>query len=324
MKKFVNNVNKNAADDAFNASIGDAESLFIIPAIGPELYEVLSDEYNAGPLSEENTRLMKLLQPALAHYTMYMDLQTRIGTVGNAGYVENAPERTMQVRQWVHYGSCKNHFFIAESYLDKAIELMESKVGTEESYEAWQNSAAYTFTKELFISGTADFQLNGKVDIGNSRSTWLALRPWVDIGEAMFIRPILTEALFEDLKTKVKTGELSGEEKALLAKIKPALAQWAISEGLGSLAISKQGGSIKVITTNDAITQTLLAPVDQVSALKITHRRNADTFGNLLVDYLDAKSTAELFPSYYEKVKAANNLKVKAIYKNEDSKSCML
>lgn len=62
--------------------------------------------------------------------------------------------------------------------------------------------------------------------------------PFLTIAQPYYIEPILGTALLEELQSQVESGEITEENKALLLKIAPALANWTTYTALRSLAYS--------------------------------------------------------------------------------------
>lgn len=319
LKEYVNNVNKNAALESFEGSLQNAEMLFIVPVIGLDLYTQLNTQIAGNNVNANNQKLLKVLLPALANLTMYCDLQTRIATVGNAGYVENSSEHTTQVRQWVHFGSCKMHYWLGENWLEQTLSFLEENIS---DFDIWKESEAYTDTRDTFFKSAKDF--SKKVDIENSRRTFLSLKSWINTAEEIYIRPVITDELFDSLKTKNAANDLSEEETKLVDKIKFALAHWAMYESLPTLSYSKNGG-YRAIQINDAITQAMTLTDTQKADAQKSHHKKAEAFTGQLISYLDKVSSDTVFSEYYtQKVQTGKNFKAKPVYKNGESKSFML
>lgn len=294
--RFVNNINKNSNWDRLSVAVSDAEDLFIIPAIGKTFYDQLNSQYAANVFTGANALVLPILQKALANYTVYLDIQTRIGVVGDAGYVENTSEKTTQARQWVQNQALENTFYKADKFLNDALIYMEGAG----SFSLWIASENYTVFKELFFSTATEF--NRYEQISESRNTFLAMRPYMTFCENRYIEQAISPALFTNLKVKYKANTLTSGDKILLDYIRRTLAYFTIYESIPNLNVSMTGTGLRVITTNDALTQKLKADDKAITEKMKSAKAKAESSLTELVRYLEATATVSVFPEFYNMV----------------------
>lgn len=107
--------------------------------------------------------------------------------------------------------------------LDDLIEFLEANI------ESWKETPQYKKSHQLFIKSANDF--DDIFPIGASRLLFLKLSPGIRIAESKEITPRLGKELFDTLK------ESPDENEVLVAKIKEALAYYAMAWALRRLSV---------------------------------------------------------------------------------------
>lgn len=240
-KLFFPSINRNMEWCTIEPFIQNAEDQEIIPAIGQEFYDVLETEYQASGTIADTTKAytFRLLQTALAHYSMAIGLPLLNMRVGDAGAAENSSNDIIPVRQWVFNGSRWGILKQAYKYLDMALAHMESQVSAANSdYDAFANSEAYTISQELLIPNARVFQRH--YNIQSSRRAYTALRPYIEKAEQIKLKPVLCE-LFDEIKTQFSAGTLTAANQTLIAPIQRLLAEYTIEMAIPDINFVNDG-----------------------------------------------------------------------------------
>lgn len=106
--------------------------------------------------------------------------------------------------------------------------------------------------------------------------------PYVLLAQDFYVRPILGDALLGDLQIGVKSGQLSDNEKALVVKIAPMLANYTTYLALRSLAysITEKGLTKENSENSSALDRT------ELGDMKVELKQTAEKCEELLVRYL--------------------------------------
>lgn len=257
-------VNANFEIKDIKPSLRQAVNKYIIPAIGEPFFTELLAAHELGGATQWQNDAIWHVQEALANYTYF--LYTAIGFVqiGNAGIQETSGEGGSSARQWVTYDLKAALLDAGDVALDAALLFLEQN---KQHYPTWSGSSAYTVSNELFLKNAAE--LSEFVNIQNSRRTYLALRPYIAKAERHFIKSTISNELFRELKTAIKTGVLSPEQHELVALIRPALAQLAVYKALPEIDIRVSAEGIKVQSFSNGIIKRDPASDNQKSTLAV-------------------------------------------------------
>lgn len=109
------------------------------------------------------------------------------------------------------------------------------------------------------------------------------LLPFVDVTEALWLRPILGTTFYEELEHQVADNDLSDENGTLLAKaVYPYLANAVVYEALPWVAIHPSEVGITVGKSDNSDS----ASLDQLTYLQSQLRKQVEALKEFLVKYL--------------------------------------
>lgn len=273
-------VNANMKYEALKPFIQAAQDQYIVPIISLGEYTTIANElaevdYPSPPaLSQRQLELWEKAQRALAYYTMYKALPYFNTQISNNGLQQiGSREGTAQpVTQWRYHdrmeASLKDADFFAEEVL-KYLEVNQA------SFTQWASSSSYTQRKDLFIASAE--VMNQYVNINYSRSTYLALRPFIELAEVKYISPVIGRTYFTTLKSRLLSNTLTSADNAALAYLRRALAYATITEALPQLSVDLSSG-ITTRTQDDGIHKKTPATIDQFNVIMSSNVSNRDTF----------------------------------------------
>ncbi len=142
----------------------------------------------------------------------------------------------------------------------------------------------------LYISATrlkTDSALGGSVEDD-------LIMPYILLAQDMNILPVLGTELDNDLKTHIKAGSLSNDNKTLVETyIQPALVQFAFTQLVPYLRLRFVNNAVVVMGATE---QSSSASYDDLRPVMDTATNAAEFYRQRLIDYL--KNNTSLFPKY--------------------------
>jgi len=270
--------------------VEQAELQYIIPAVGPELYNNLLPKTG---LNAKQTALRRHLQRAISYYALLEALPFMTVFIGDSGTGETAASSTSPVRQWTYQKLEDAAAQKADTFLDLALKFLEINAA---DFTVWKNSLSFLVSRELFISSTD--QLNKIIPIGGSRRAFLLLRNYIERAELLYIRAWTGPALFDELKAAQLADSLSADQKTLLQKINRALGNYALFEALPEIAVTITGQGIRILSDHDGIRDRMAAKASDITVLRSSVEGAAKKFSTDFKQYLD-ENAKEKFPTYF-------------------------
>lgn len=213
-------IDKGVNIEALRTHIRNAERTYIKPALGTTLYAAL-DAYGGSGNATFDALLLKVREPLalLAMNTLVRDVSVMVGDTGaSVHWSDNyRPALAEQITNKLDALQV-----CGMSALDALYDHLQSA-----NPSSWRTSAAGILaggtllrTAEEF---TAGFPING------SRTTFMDLRPAMLRAQDFDIAPAIGATFLETLLTHVRTAGSNDNYDTAIAKLKPALAQLAIS-----------------------------------------------------------------------------------------------
>lgn len=231
--------------------IRQATKLFIIPAIGQEMYDAAAIAYDGGIMDTEQAEFVERLQDALAHYTMYLalpKLNTAIGDLG-VGQKTDGEGTFQRTTQWAYKSTMWDLIQTADRFLDDAVAYADEQVAASNTwFDDYESSTAWT-GKYVYFRTAADLQQY--IDIRNSRRTYLALMTYCQAAIDKYIIPILGQDQHDELASEIAASDLSSENETLLGKVKRSLAYFILAEALPHLRVVLENDGVRVISRTD-------------------------------------------------------------------------
>jgi hypothetical protein len=275
-----------------------AEERFIIPFLSKAQYDDLHAAYMASiatvpvALSSDDSALLDKVRAPLANFAFFLYVpfaQVQFDSSGvRVSVTENQkPANKDQIEKLIESFSNGGY-----EGTDQLLDFLEENKAT---YTLWAASSSYTEFKELFINTTDQFGESVFISpsTGNSRRTFLSLRPVMKKIEDFFIKPVTGKELFDQIKTQIASGTISANNQTLLDMIRPAVANLTIAKAIAnnSVVLTEQG--ISVYNHSEGFDAAGAGPL---SLLKNQSAEDGQTYVKQLRDYLYANvSTYPLF-----------------------------
>jgi len=206
LKKYVS-VNNSLDWTTITPYVIQGDRKFLVPAIGQALYDV----YAAEPQGEIPKKVFALLAEASANLAMFLYIPLGNVQVNDHGIFTESTEFVKPAEWWQIRDLRRTFLDNGFSALDEALKIMEANEG---QFQQWKDSDSYTVFIELFVKRTDTFDRWFK--IGNSRRTFLALRPYMleaqhqyfvgRLGEETMARINFTAKPLSSLSTELAQG----------------------------------------------------------------------------------------------------------------------
>lgn len=257
-------IDKGITPEAFRAHVRNAERQYIKPALGTTLYAAL-DAYGGSGNTAYDNLLPYVREPLalLCMNTLVRDLGVQVSDAGTSVHWSDNYRPALD-------GQVANKLDALQvcgmSALDALYEYLQSA-----NPSNWRTSAAGILaggtllrTAEEF---TAGFPING------SRTTFMDLRPAMLRAQDFDIGPAIGASFLETLLTHVRTAASNANYDTAVAKLKPALAQLAISRADDVVLQFVNGGLVSTrwaapSSGQNAQHASTGGPVQVVSAMK--------------------------------------------------------
>jgi hypothetical protein len=266
--------------------------------VGIELYDFLNEQEFEGFDALEAELLAELRNVSegcitwAAYDLAVPHLKMR---VGDMGMIKSSPAQTVAIAKWEYVDTRDANLAMVDMHWEFFWELLE-----EIKPEVWTESEAYQRRNTFFIR-SAD-ELNDYVALaGKNRRLFAKLERFIQRGEQLYIRDLLTPAVFDTLKVKWKSSgvQLTAVELLLVEKIREALAYVILHEAYPYLPIKMDENGLRDVRKWDGITNESTAGQDIRNSQRQQLWQDMQLYLGRLRSFMDTVSTPEQFPQYY-------------------------
>lgn len=243
--------NRSMAWAELTPGIRQATEKFVLPYIGSDLYDDLAAKYQAGTtLTDEQARVLELLQDCIAYYTAYHVLPERNAFLSSMGVTQNTPTEgsAAPVNQWGWKAKRWNALENGDAFLDKVLSYLDAQVVAEVAYfDLWADSVEYSKKVSAFFRSTAS--LDEFLNIQGSRRSFISLIKYLREVEEDVIRPLLCDDQFQALQAL--DVESDADALALLKKVRKAVAFLGLQTAIPHHRIVIDGDGFRVVSQTD-------------------------------------------------------------------------
>lgn len=297
LKKYVA-VQQNTEIKSILPDLERAEDAFIVPHLGWAQYSELLAAYGSSTLLTPALGfLLERVQAALANLALAQYADIGQVAISDAGFQINVQDAVKTAFAWQIEGV--KGYFLRNGYnaLEKLLRFLEENRA---AYPLWVNSEAYTIFKSHLINSSSEF--SGYCDIGDSRRTFLALRPIMRTVEQLTVAPQITPGLYAQVLDEIRTGAaLSEPAGTLLELLRPAVAHLVIAEAIPVLPLEITAGGVVVneLLTAEGMAKRL-APGSMLQERKAQAHATGMRYLASAVEYLKASATESRYKSFYD------------------------
>lgn len=271
--------------------VRQAEMLYIVPAIGQELYSELDQD--AAP-NEITTELLVWLRMAIAEYADLLGGMRLVLHTSDAGKQSPSGTNMQAPGKWMIVAARKEAINKADLALENALRFLETHKA---DFSTWRSSSAYTLSKGSFINSASELTRYFPA-ARQSRRIYLALRDYIAKAERFYVKPLVGEAQFTNLKLRLLSNDpaFSTHETEALELLRYALVHRAFSESITYLNINEDW---RLVSETDGITnEDVLAPARRAEMRNDCEYQQQE-FQSRLVNYLTDHASADVFPEYF-------------------------
>lgn len=262
--------------------------------VGPELYGFL-----AGDVETEHAELKSLALGSMSWYAFDLALPHLKYRVGDLGMMKNSPQNSIAITKWEYVDSREANWKMVDLLLESFWQLLD-----ELRPAVWTESVPFRQWNRLFLRTTAEMAAHVPL-VGRNSRFFAQLTTYIDRAERFYIRPLLTPALFGDLKEKWQGGEtLTLNEGGLIEAIRPALAHLAIYEAYPYLPLVVDQNGIRQARQKDGTSEQEFPEQGLRNGQRQQLFTDGQTYLAELRIYLDSTASVSVFPSYFNYQKA--------------------
>ena len=271
--------------------VQQAEMLYIVPAIGQELYDELDENTNPDELTGT---LLTWLRMAIAEYADLLGGMRLVLHTSDAGKQSPSGTNMQAPGKWMIVAARKEAINKADLALENALRYLETN---KSAFLTWRNSSSYTLSKGSFINSATELTEFFPA-ARSSRRIYLALRDYLAKAEKFYVKPLIGAATYTNWKTRlaVSTPNWTPEETEALELLRFALVHRAFSESITFLNINEDW---RLLSETDGITNEEVLPVARRAEMRQDCEFQQQEFQARLVNYLTDHASATIFPDYF-------------------------
>ena len=292
LRKYLS-VNGSVDHDNIAPYLRKAERTFLKPAIGSEQLAIFDTEVTDEIIKEAQ----ELAQEVVANYAYFLYLPIGAVQITDSGIqvAENEHAKSASDKQFKELQ--RSFLKSAHEALDELLAFMEVSA---DKFMEWFNSDTHTVYKDLLVNKTDIF--NKYYYIFNSRQTFIALKPNLQVTEDRFIKASVGKELLEALKEN-QTDENRKEVKKLLQQSIVAFTVMLTVEN-GMFVLDAKGMHMRfdVLPYEKTITNVNLKINDFLLRTKDNKKVEGEEYLKMALNIIKANQTK--FTEYTEKEQA--------------------
>ena len=223
---------------------------------------------------------IRYLQTAIANFTLIHLLSSNRVQVSEMGVQESSSKDGSSTPATFHaiQDAKDQAAAVAYEYMELLLRYLEANAS---DFTIWQNSEAYTRMKGIFTWNTELFNLHAT--IGESRHTYLHLRPFLEQVQRWEIAGELGQTLTNTMIMKLQAGTLTATEQGLLTNLQAWQVNAAMAQALPMLRVQIKGGHIYIRSEMDGPARKTGLNNDIL---------NGGTINNLVAQYMEQRHIA--------------------------------
>jgi hypothetical protein len=282
--------------NAIKPYIKQAETKFIKPIIGKDVYDSLNDYLQA---SDQTTAIMNELvekvRLPLIYYAYYLYAPIGNVQVSSSGIHIVTNENKKTAFEWQIDKLETSWLNTAHDFIEDLLEFLDEN---QSDIDGWKDSVEYTKAHSLFILSAKQF--NEYVFINQSRRLYTAMVGIIADIERKYILPQIGADMFNALKTEMQASDgPSPANQTLIDKIASCVAKYTMARTVKefSIEIIPQGLFEKVVQVSMNAKQSASADKISMYTNELTDNARGELKG--IQEFLDEKATSEVYAEYF-------------------------
>lgn len=274
----------------------EAEEQYIIPAIGRELYDALTDGVTNNDLSDDYLELLDKVLQALAPLSYHIGLPELNVRTSDKGLHNSTTQTQERAAKWQFDYMNYNLLRRGMAALDRLFIYLE-KSTEKDWYEQWSESEAFTTYKQHIVNRADVMQKIGQAPIANSRWLFLNMLPSMGTVESAFIFPAIGEEFYAELAAAYNPDEEDTVIKKANTLLIKTVSQLTYGLSLRNPAFLQE--MIVVTSSTSEQIAALKADLEKFNVLADKHENYANGYLNELKSHLDSNASSTVFATYF-------------------------
>lgn len=247
IKQYVPAIHRNMAGNTLMPFVQDAEQHELIPYLGQDLYDDL-----IATTSPENNALLPYVKSVVAWFAYYRALPTLRTVMADMGLQQQTDrEGTSTPANEEQYNTALwNAYRTGWDKLE--VLLWNFLVPNAADYPLWTAWDGSSLTSDLFLYSPKIFQQYHPLQTPGALETWLKLRPLMRRIELYYIKPVLCDDLFAELKTQIAADNVTPENAIILEFVRDAVAAYTVVDAAAKLNLQLTARGAKNRTSTDS------------------------------------------------------------------------
>lgn len=282
----------NISFPAFQSLIEQAETTYIVPMIGAELYTELQTNYDASSTVPAHKNLLAKVQKCLLQYALFESLPDKYASISNSGIEQTMGENFMSASPLAYYALRESKAGKADTFAEELLTFLETKKA---DYPTWTTSSTYQNGKANFINTASE--VNTYIPLKHSRRAFLKLKTLIPVVQDMKIASIISDAYMSSLLAGYKANTLSNDDLIVFIKCQAITAYYLAYEAceiINSMIITGDGVLTFPTFTDRYKKEEMIQ--GQIFTYKSKMLKYAQSYKNALIQYLT--DNINLYPIY--------------------------
>lgn len=241
-------LNKNMSFASVAPYIQIAETRYIIPIIGKDMYNDLNAAVQSNTFTSLQSEVLPYVRSVLAPMALYEAFPQLNIYVSDLGVQQNKSKEdtSAPATQWAYQEARNSYLTIGSNSAEKLLEFLQA---TYMSYPLWANSTSYTQYNTLLLRNNVE--LGQYLNTQGSIRLYKAISPFIILAERKYISPIIGATKMQQLKLQKAANNVVDTE--LLAKVEIALAWYSLYEAIPFINVRLEANAITVAMVQDGI-----------------------------------------------------------------------
>lgn len=276
-----------------------AEQMYIIPAIGDELFDDLQTAYNEQSTDKETSLLISLIQKPLAAYAFLDNIALIHVTISDAGIRRFTSDGTPSAFAWEFREVTKALANKAMSGMEVLLTYLEKNVS---KWPKWQTSPARKDRNSLLIRTGTEF--NNNYPLFQPMRTYYSLRTIIVEVQDNYIAPSVGKIFFNSLLANSVGDEHVNEVIRLLKK---SVCHYTIKHAVEqrTVEVTDQGFTVLVSSNSNDVESggRSAASASLLDSKKQAADRDGAVYLRKAISYLNKYASNTIFPLYFNSEK---------------------
>ena len=245
-------------------------------------------------IATQELELKELMEAWMCWYAYSLAFPHLKLRVGNSGIAKGLPANHIAVTKWEYADSRESNIEMQDALLEMIFDYLE-----DEKPEAWTESDQYLSRQNRFIRSSAELRSILPM-VGKSSRFFDQLVTYIGRAEKEYIVDLLTEEVFQEMKTKRNDVDRSPTEDRIIELIQQAVAHIALYEAMPYLPLKMDEVGVRQVRRKEALATEEIADKKDVKMVRKALWTDAEFYVGKLKSYMMKVSSPTVYPTFYE------------------------